>query len=115
MFFVASRNAGLDRRTRTLRIDYLANPLGNSAYLHRKPADLSGGQRQRTAIARAMVHRPPIVLADEPTAALDWENGQAAIRLLIEQAREEGALLIVVTHDQRLTGLFDRILHLDSG
>jgi ABC-type lipoprotein export system ATPase subunit len=55
------------------------------------------------------------VLADEPTAALDWENGQAAIRLLVEQARAEHSLLIVVTHDTRLVKHFDRVLRMESG
>jgi putative ABC transport system ATP-binding protein len=86
------------------------------AGLRRKLPDLtSGGQRQRAAIARALVHRPSILLADEPTAALDWQNGEAVVRLLVEQARAERALLVTVTHDTRLVKWFDRALHLDSG
>jgi putative ABC transport system ATP-binding protein len=54
-------------------------------------------------------------LADEPTAALDWENGQTAVSMLIEQAKSEGALLLTVTHDERLIELFDRVIYLDSG
>jgi putative ABC transport system ATP-binding protein len=54
-------------------------------------------------------------LADEPTAALDWHNGQEAVRLLIDQARLDRSLLIVVTHDTRLVDLFDRVIHLESG
>ena len=82
---------------------------------HRKPGDLSGGQRQRVAVARAILHHPRIVLADEPTAALDWENGQIAVSMLIEQAKSEQALLLTVTHDTRLIELFDRVIYLDSG
>lgn len=112
---VVARNAGLSRRDISLRIGELTETLGIAPYRHRKPAELSGGQRQRVAIARALLHRPPILLADEPTAALDWENGQAAIRLLIEQARAENSLLIVVTHDMRLVPLFDRVIRMESG
>ena len=97
------------------RIRSLLEQLGISQYSHRKPDDLSGGQRQRVSIARALLNRPRLILADEPTAALDWENGQAATRLLVDQARADRATLIVVSHDTRLTPLFDRILHLESG
>jgi putative ABC transport system ATP-binding protein len=67
------------------------------------------------AVARALLHRPPILLADEPTAALDWHNGEAAVRLLVEQAKTEGSLLLTVTHDARLLPLFDRRLHMREG
>jgi putative ABC transport system ATP-binding protein len=67
------------------------------------------------AIARALLHRPPIVLADEPTASLDWERGEAVVRLLVEQAVADRALLLAVTHDARLLPLFDRKLRLDGG
>jgi len=97
------------------RIVALLDQLGITQYAHRKPGDLSGGQRQRVAIARALLHRPKIILADEPTAALDWENGQSAVRLLAEQAKDDGALLIAVTHDTRLIEFFDRVIHLESG
>ncbi|MGD9715155.1 MAG: ABC transporter ATP-binding protein [Thermomicrobiales bacterium] len=112
---VVAKNAGLRRPEIRQRIGELTDALGIRAYRHRKPAELSGGQRQRVAIARALLHRPPIILADEPTASLDWENGQAAIRLLIEQAKAENSLLIVVTHDTRLVPLFDRVLQMESG
>ncbi len=112
---IVAGNAGLSAARVGQRIAELTKTLDIEAYRHRKPAELSGGQRQRVAIARAVLHQPPIVLADEPTAALDWENGQAAIRLLVAQAKEENALLIVVTHDTRLVPLFDRVLHMESG
>jgi len=112
---IVARNAGLAKGDATKRIQSLLERLGISQYANRKPNNLSGGQRQRVAIARAVLHRPQIILADEPTAALDWENGQAVTKLLIEQARHDRALLIVVTHDARLTRMFDRVLHLESG
>lgn len=76
---------------------------------------LSGGERQRVAIARAIIHRPAIVLADEPTAALDWANGETCIRLLADLAATAKAALLVVTHDPRLLGYFDRVVRLDQG
>jgi putative ABC transport system ATP-binding protein len=112
---IVGRNAGLTGKETKNRIATLLEQLGIARYSHRKPADLSGGQRQRVSIARAVLHRPRVILADEPTAALDWENGQAATKLLVEQAHHDGALLIVVSHDTRLTPLFDRTVHLESG
>ena len=112
---IVAGNAGLAKSEATKRIQSLLDRLGIAPYAHRKPDNLSGGQRQRVAIARAVLHRPQIILADEPTAALDWENGQVATKLLIEQARDDRALLVVVTHDARLTSMFDRVLHLESG
>lgn len=112
---IVARNAGLYGAPAKERVLGLLEQLGILQYAHRKPEHLSGGQRQRVAIARAVLHRPRVILADEPTAALDWENGQAATKLLIEQARSNGSLLLTVSHDTRLIPLFDRTLHLESG
>jgi ABC-type lipoprotein export system ATPase subunit len=112
---IIGRNAGLPAKETRTRIAHLLEHLGIARYSHRKPDDLSGGQRQRVSIARALLHRPKVILADEPTAALDWENGQAATKMLVEQAHNDGALLIVVSHDTRLVPLFDRTVHLESG
>jgi ABC-type lipoprotein export system ATPase subunit len=112
---IVAKNSGMRDGDARKRIRALLDQLGIAQYAHRKPDDLSGGQRQRVSIARSVLHRPRIILADEPTAALDWENGQAATKLLVEQAHNDGALLIVVSHDTRLTNLFDRTLHLESG
>ncbi len=77
----------------------LVDHLGIAAYLDRKPAALSVGQRQRVAVARALAHRPAIVLADEPTAALNGELADVVLDLLVRHAVEGGAALVVATHD----------------
>jgi putative ABC transport system ATP-binding protein len=79
------------------------------------PRDLSGGQRQRVAIARALAGSPPIILADEPTAALDAQNGLAVTELLRALAKEHGHTVVVVTHDNRIFHLADRIVHIEDG
>jgi putative ABC transport system ATP-binding protein len=79
------------------------------------PADLSGGQKQRVAIARALAGDPPILLADEPTAALDWTSGRTVIELLQRLARVHGRAVVMVTHDPRVLSFGDRIIHLEDG
>lgn len=79
------------------------------------PADLSGGQKQRVAIARALAGDPPIVLADEPTAALDSTSGKNVIELLRRLAHEHGRAVVMVTHDPRVLNYGDRIIHLEDG
>jgi putative ABC transport system ATP-binding protein len=112
---VVGRNAGLPPGLLTQRIAELLGRLGISGTHRKRPDQLSGGQRQRVGIARALLHRPPVVLADEPTAALDWEQGESAVRLLVEQAAQEGSLLIAVTHDTRLLPHFGRQLRIERG
>lgn len=108
-------NCGVGREVVDSRILEVSQRLGIEPILHKKPAQVSGGQRQRVAIARAVLHRPLLLLADEPTAALDWENGVAAVQLLVEQAALENSLLITVTHDTRLLPHFDRVLRIEGG
>ncbi|HXY25510.1 MAG TPA: ABC transporter ATP-binding protein [Candidatus Acidoferrum sp.] len=79
------------------------------------PADLSGGQKQRVAIARALAGDPPILLADEPTAALDSVSGRTVIELLRRLAREDGRAVVMVTHDPRVLPYGDRIIRLEDG
>lgn len=79
------------------------------------PAKLSGGQRQRVAIARALANDPDILLADEPTAALDAASGQTAIALLAGLARSRGRAVVIVTHDPRVINYGDRIITLEDG
>lgn len=80
-----------------------------------KPADLSGGQRQRVAIARALAGSPPLLLADEPTAALDATNGLKVTEMLRTLAKAHGHTVIVVTHDSRIVHLADRVVHIEDG
>jgi len=112
---VVGQNAGLEFALLKERLNGLMQRLGLEALRAKKPDKLSGGQRQRVAIARAMLHQPSILLADEPTAALDWHNGENVVDMLITQAREAGAALVVVTHDTRLLPKFDRIFTIEEG
>ena len=79
------------------------------------PAQLSGGEQQRVAIARALVNRPPVVLADEPTAPLDSERALAVIRILGQMAQQYETAIIVVTHDEKIIPTFKRIYHIRDG
>lgn len=81
----------------------------------RKPAEASGGQRQRAAVARAVVHEPSVVLADEPTGALDASSAGVVLELLLERASERGAGTLVVTHDPGVAARCDQILFLAGG
>jgi putative ABC transport system ATP-binding protein len=79
------------------------------------PANLSGGQKQRVAIARALVGDPTIILADEPTAALDSHSGKLVMDLITRLAREQQRAVVIVTHDNRTLGYADRIVHIEDG
>ena len=79
------------------------------------PDKLSGGQKQRVAIARALVARPAIVLADEPTAALDSKSGRDAVNIMQKLAREKGSTILLVTHDDRILDIADRIVRMEDG
>jgi putative ABC transport system ATP-binding protein len=79
------------------------------------PAQLSGGQRQRVAVARALVREPKIVLADEPTAALDRQAGRGVVELLRQLARRQGCAILLVTHDNRILDIADRVMLLEDG
>ena len=93
----------------------LLDRVGLSARLDHRPAELSGGERQRVAVARALIHRPALLLADEPTGNLDRTSGRAIGVLLLEVAREENAILVAVTHSAELAGTFPRTLLMDDG
>ncbi len=79
------------------------------------PDTLSGGEKQRVAIARALIKEPQLIFADEPTSALDWQRGQHIVQLLTNMARQREAILVVVSHDNRVIPYADRVLHLVDG
>ncbi|MFM6333246.1 MAG: ATP-binding cassette domain-containing protein, partial [Dolichospermum sp.] len=79
------------------------------------PENLSGGQKQRVAIARALVSHPKIVLADEPTAALDKQSGRDVVELMQMLAKEQNCTILLVTHDNRILDIADRIVYMEDG
>ena len=89
--------------------------LGLGHRLNFLPEKLSGGEKQRVAIARAIVNEPDLILADEPTANLDSHHGHETMRLLRRVAKEENRSVIIVSHDQRIRDIADRVLWLDDG
>lgn len=93
----------------------LLERLGLGHRIHHKPSALSGGQRQRVAVARALVNSPRLILADEPTAALDQASGLEVVTMLREFAATEGRAVVMVTHDNRIIGLADRIMSMVDG
>jgi putative ABC transport system ATP-binding protein len=89
--------------------------LGLGERLNYLPSRLSGGQKQRVAIARALVANPPLIFADEPTAALDKDSGLAVVQLFLQRARSTGTTILMVTHDNRIIDLADRIIVMEDG
>lgn len=97
------------------RVEELLSSVGLTGMADRYPETLSGGEQQRTAVARALAHRPKLLLADEPTGNLDETTGEAVITLLGELAREQRASLLVVTHSDRVARVADRVIRLHHG
>ncbi|MCG7202636.1 ABC transporter ATP-binding protein [Streptomyces arenae] len=106
---------GVPRRQAVQRAQRWFAPLGLEGLEQRRPGQLSGGQAQRVAIARALVVEPDVVFADEPTGALDQHTSREVIRLLTSVARDQGAALVMVTHDADIAGYCQRRLHVRDG
>jgi putative ABC transport system ATP-binding protein len=98
-----------------IRATDLLTELGLDERLHFLPEKLSGGEKQRVAIARALINEPALILADEPTANLDSKIGHAIMRLLRRIAKEQGRSVIIVSHDERIRDIADRVLWLEDG
>jgi lipoprotein-releasing system ATP-binding protein len=103
------------RRELRRRAEELLDRVGIGHRLHHKPNELSGGEMQRAAIARALVNRPQILLADEPTGNLDADSGRAILQILTRLNREDGLTIIMVTHDAAIAERADRIVRLAAG
>jgi putative ABC transport system ATP-binding protein len=107
--------AGVSRREAVARATAVLASVGLGDRARSLPSQLSGGQQQRVAIARALVHEPRLLVCDEPTAALDAHSGQVVMELLRRVAVQPGRAVTVVTHDNRVFGFGDRIVHMSDG
>ena len=107
--------AGVPNAAARARALELLTALDVQQRAHARPAQLSGGEQQRVAIARGLVNRPPVILADEPTAPLDSERALAVVRILGQMARQYQTAIIVVTHDEKIIPAFQRIYHIRDG
>ena len=106
---------GLGYRARRDQAREWLRAVGLGDELHKLPHDLSGGQKQRVAIARALAAHPRLLLADEPTAALDSRTGREVVELLQRLAREQGCAVLMVTHDPRILDIADRLVRMEDG
>ena len=96
-------------------IDHVIEMLGLKDRRKHLPNQLSGGQQQRAAIARALANRPSLILADEPTGALDYQTGKAILKLLQDTCRQKKMTVIVITHNSALTPMADRVIKIKNG
>lgn len=107
--------AGLDRRERNRRAKELLEMVGMSERMHHTPDELSGGQKQRVAVARALGNEPAILLADEPTGALDSASGRMVMDLFHQLNREKGITIVLITHSNELASETQRIITIKDG
>jgi lipoprotein-releasing system ATP-binding protein len=107
--------AGVDRQTARLRMHELAERTGLSHRLNHRIQKLSGGERQRTALCRALMNKPRILLADEPTGSLDEQTSASVFQLLLDLAATEGVTLVMATHDRGLASRCDRLVEMRDG
>ena len=105
---------GADEAAMQQRVSYLLHRVGLAQMQDRYPDTLSGGEQQRTAVARALSHRPQILLADEPTGNLDEETGQRVISLLGDLVRDQATTMLIVTHSRAIAAAADRVLQLQQ-
>lgn len=103
-----------DRQRRT-QAEEMLEAVGLKDWANYYPHELSGGQKQRVAIARALASHPKIVLADEPTAALDKKSGRDVVEIMQRLAQQQGSAILLVTHDNRILDVADRLIHLEDG
>ena len=106
---------GIQGKAARYQAQALLEQVGLGLKANQKPGDLSGGQKQRVAIARALAGNPRLIMADEPTAALDSHSGHTVIELLRHLAKEGGCTVLMVTHDPRIIDVADRVAHLEDG
>ncbi len=106
---------GMHRQEAHVRAEKALRDVGLSHRLRNYPRNLSGGEQQRVAVARALAGTPSVILADEPTAALDSENGQAVMALLSQLAKDKSRAVLAVTHDSRTIPFADRIVRIEDG
>ena len=107
--------SGVGKEERRKRAVDALEKVGLGQQLHKKPNQMSGGQMQRVAIARALVNDPEILLADEPTGALDYQTGKAILKLLQDMCREKGMTVIVITHNSAIAPMADRVIKIKNG
>lgn len=112
---LVAKLGGMDKAKAAARTRELLRELGLDHRSNAYPDKLSGGESQRVAIARALMNDPAVLLADEPTASLDSSRGLEVVRMLAEEARERGKSAVLVTHDDRVLPLCDRVLYLENG
>ncbi len=119
----AGQNVGMSLRLhpelsfeeRMAKTASILTAVGMGDRLNDYPDNLSGGQKQRVAIARALVTQPKLVLADEPTAALDSKTGRDVVEIMQQLAKEQGCTILLVTHDNRIIDIADRVVHMEDG
>ncbi|PNW39668.1 UNVERIFIED_CONTAM: ABC transporter ATP-binding protein [Euhalothece sp. KZN 001] len=106
---------GIQGKKARYEAQLLLEQVGLELYANQKPRDLSGGQKQRVAVARALAGNPPLIMADEPTAALDSKSGHQVTELLRRLAKENSCTVLIVTHDPRIRDVADQITYLEDG
>jgi putative ABC transport system ATP-binding protein len=108
-------NGSISQSQAIKKSEAMLGAVGLAERMNYYPDNLSGGQKQRIAIARALVNQPPLVLADEPTAALDKQSGRDVVEIMQRLAKEQGTAILLVTHDNRILDIADRIVEMEDG